>query len=224
MLVLSACAGPRPAVQAGLDQPVERYFGWFRTVAASDLRQACGDGRERYRFVYNGRYDEQLRVYDVDAAPARAAPTGGELAAYVRGQPNLLELNIEDPLATWRGRRGARSLSAAEMAALRDAVAADGLGSGGSAGLRLPSDSFYWLAAGCRDGRFVYGAWRYANPAFAALRFPALLLAWDQTGEPFNPPRPSLGLAETPRQAVYFELSVGADGLAGVPDLGAVGR
>ena len=58
---LSACT-----YQGHIDEPVTVKATWYSYLAGDDIRQTCvPNGLPRYRLVYNGRYEEQLRSYDL---------------------------------------------------------------------------------------------------------------------------------------------------------------
>lgn len=206
---LSACA-----YRGGdIGDPVVRKFTWFSYVAASDLREACvPGGAERYRFVYNGRYLEQVRTYDLTVQPDGS----GLLDVQVAGVADMLEIRDLDLLGPARGTVGQARLAPAEMERFRQDLAASGFDGPAPAGRRLHSESFYWLAAGCRGGAFRYNAWQWPSPRFDALRFPERLFVHDPTGVPVNPPRqadaPPMS-SEDERMAVQFVLTVTENGL-----------
>ena len=56
-------------------------------LAGDDIRQTCGpNGLPRYRLVYNGRYEEQPRSYDLvglDGGGARLAENHGKPSLWV---------------------------------------------------------------------------------------------------------------------------------------------
>ena len=59
MVILGACAS------LGEDHPITQKFNWFAHLGGADIRAACQSGApDRYRFVYNGIYVEQVRSYD----------------------------------------------------------------------------------------------------------------------------------------------------------------
>jgi hypothetical protein len=196
-----------------ISDPVVRKLSWFSYVAARDLRDACVPGAvERYRFVYNGRYLEQVRTYDLAVLPDGS----GVLDVQVAGQPDMLEIRDLDLLGPARGVVGQARLEPAEMAQLRRDLADSGFDGPAPAGRRLDSESFYWLAAACRDGAFRFNAWEWPSPRFDSLRFPERLFIHDPTGVPVNPPRepdePPMS-SEDQRMAVQFVLTVTENGL-----------
>lgn len=190
-LALAACT-----YRPGADNPVARSLTWFSYAGAGDIRAACRPGAaDRFRLIYNGDYDEQVRSYDVTALAADDGPKGGAGAIVeirVRGRADLTRgLALADPFGPWRAEGRLVRIAAGEMAALRQSLRDSGLMRPAPARLRLDSNEFYWLASACLDGRFTVNAWKYPSPRFAALSFPAVLLRHDATGIGLNPPRPA---------------------------------
>lgn len=208
VLALSGCA-----YRGGdIDNPVGRKFSWFSFVEGGDLRATCRPGApDRYRLVYNGVYDEQVRIYELgDGANPR------RLSAHVVAEANLLAADLLDPLGPWRGRGAELVVDADTHARLVQALAAGGAFGPPDAGLELPSRSFYWTAAACHRGAYHFNAWRWPSPEFRQLRFPEALFALDRTGVPVNPPRP---VPDRYRDTDFygdFNLRVGERGLFGV--------
>ena len=187
---LAGCAYHGDSV-TDIDNPGVRKFAWFSFLDGNDIREACAalgpKAPARYRLVYNGQYEEQLRVYEVDAAPSG----GGNLHARAKGHTNLADWWIRDSadlLAPWRWRESRTALSTAEMAQFRKVLADSGYGSGAPQGLRLPSQDFYWVASGCEAGQFHFYAWRAKRGQLDAAKFQDFLLRHDGTGLAFRPP------------------------------------
>ncbi len=213
LLALAGCA-----YRGHIDQPITLKFTWFSYVAGDDIRAACAPGgQDSYRLIYNGSYTEQVRSYEVVGDGAG----GGYYAARVmRGSGlDLNRFSVNDPqaVADWTVSRS--RLTAADMSALRAALAESGAFANDAAGLRLASEQFYWTAATCRDGRFHFNAWLYPSDRYARLRFPAALLEHDRTGIAVNAPRQVVPL-EAARPVTrerdpktHFNLRVGDDGL-----------
>lgn len=223
MAVVLAAGGC--AYRGGTDEPVVRRASWFSYLDGGDLRESCGPGAvDRYRLVYNGRYTEQLRSYEITAD----GMGGGLLVARALNQTNLMELRLDDLQAPWRWKRSEARLAPAEMEALVDALAADGLFGPPPDGLRLRSWEFYWVASACRAGRFHFSAWTQTGDLWNELAFPALLFARDETGVAVNPPwKISAGERFGTRggkgergSELRFTLQVDGDGLGGISALG----
>lgn len=181
LVALAGCA-----YRPGYEDPITRSLSWFSYVGSADIREACVPGSpERYRFVYNGDYDEQIRTYDITVG----ADGGAVMNARVRGETDVTRaFSMTDPLGPWRGWEGEQRLSPEEMAELRSDIDSSGIMSPGPEGLRLVSDEHYWVGVACVDGKFHLNAWKYPSARYAALSFPAFLVQHDPTGVPINPP------------------------------------
>lgn len=226
LLVLTACQ----ADPARMDSPGVQKLTWFSYLDAGDLRRTCGPDRpDRYRLIYNAHYAEQLRSYEVTGSPL-----GGVVEAAVQEGSGIAvsarTIGFDDPFASWAWRRARQPLNPTQMAALRESLAQSGALAPQPAGLRLRSNAFYWIAAGCLGGAPFYHAWLYDEGGFAGLAFPDLLFALDGTGVAVNPPRRRDPAERTsantrPRQSgavariPHFVVQLGEDGLKGVPPL-----
>ncbi len=208
----------------GSDDPISRRFTWFSYLNGDDIRAACAAGaNDRYRFVYNAIYVEQVRTYDFIA--------GGEgndhlLLVRVIGPSDLSQVLVEkgaDLMTPWRGKDETVRLRDEDMGMLKRAMQAGGVFAGGSGGYELSSDSFYWLVGACRDGRFHFNAYLWPSDRFDKTVFPKLLLAWDPTGVPLNEPRPAsffeIHGERKNRNVISFNVRVGDNGLWGVEPL-----
>jgi hypothetical protein len=215
-----------------IDNPAVQKFAWFSFVDGHDIREACAaqaaagelKAPARYRLIYNGQYEEQLRVYEIDAAPSG----GGNLHVRAKGHTNLADWWIRDTadlLAPWRWRESTAALSPAEMAQFRQLLGDSGFGSGAPQGLRLPSRDFYWVAAGCEAGQFHFYAWRAKGGRLDAAKFQDFLLRHDGTGLAFRPPH-VLDLSDSPNRPAggkngrnpssNFTLQVRGEGIGGL--------
>lgn len=182
-VALAACT-----YRPGDDGPLARSLSWYSYAEANDLRGACAPGApDRIRLIYNGRYEEQLRTYDISAGN-----DGAVIEMQVRGDTGdmVKGVTLGDLLGPWRAEKRLVRITAAEMAALRKSLIDSGLTRPAPEKLRFDSDEFYWLANACLDGRFVVNGWKYPSPRFAALSFPAVLLSHDPSGIALNSPRP----------------------------------
>jgi hypothetical protein len=197
-------------VGCSLDNPLGRSLGWFSYLDAADIRNNCAGGTgERYRLIYNAVWGEQVRSYDVAAAPGDASAS---LGARVFFPENLNEINLRDPLDLYRGRLGTVALSPADMAEFRQSLRASDFEAPTPRGLILRSNDFYWIIAACRDGVFHYNAYAYPSARFAAIRFDHWLFEHDPTGVAVSSP----GQRAEDAPHVYFEMMLGAHGLVGV--------
>jgi hypothetical protein len=192
--LLAGCAyqpAGRVGSGSGIDNPVERKFTWFSYLDAADIRNSCASGGpDQYRLIYNGQYYKHVRTYEV------AGGDSPQIVARARGvSGDVLQMgfnSFEELLGPWNFRRSETALSSEEWTKLRDLLHQSGFAGGSQAGLRLHSQDFYWLAAGCEGGKFFYNAWA-VNPQALPLNrtaFQDFLLRHDQTGIAFVPPRP----------------------------------
>lgn len=167
-----------------IGDPITRKFHWFSFIEGEDIRATCQTGTpDRFRLVYNGIYDEQLRIYELDALR-------GLLLVRVVQQGSAARLSSDDPLAPWRAVEEKVQLDEAAYAGLVDSFAAAGMFQPPPVGLELPSRSYYWTAALCKDGRYGFTAWKHPSAAFDALAFARNLFALDPTGIAVNEAKP----------------------------------
>lgn len=196
--------------------PVIRKFHWFSFVEGEDIRSGCQPGSpDRFRLVYNGIYEQQLRIYEF--GPGERV---GErrLDVKVRDQANLTGVTLEDPLAPWRGVEARRPLDGSAYDGLVGALERDGAFGPPAVGLSLPSHSYYWTAASCRQGSYAFTGWAYPSAGFERLEFPARLLALDDTGVAMRPAGPIPVDLERDNKvrfgkALDFTLKIGRNGL-----------
>ncbi|MBR9972425.1 hypothetical protein [Magnetospirillum sulfuroxidans] len=192
--------------------PLTRKFHWFSYVAGDDIRATCQAGTpDRFRLVYNGVYDQQLRLYEVDSVRRL-------LSVKVTAPGNASRLSGDDLLAPWRAVEGSVPLEPAAYAQLVDDFTAAGLFGPPAIGRELPSRGYHWSAASCKDGRFRFTGWTYPDAGFEALPFAVTLFAVDPTGVAVARPGP---IAVDPQyeeklrrgEVTSFSLKVGADGM-----------
>ncbi len=175
-LALAGCA--QPGFEAN---PVTRNFSWFSDLAARDVEAACTDGKTRARLVYNGRYDEQIRRYDL--VPTEA---GWTLEVSVRGHANPLNLSTRDLWQPWRARVASVPVDQATWAPVASGLDRAQAAPRVPTGSDVLSDDLYWLAAECRDGQFRYSAWKVDDWRPEQPAFVAALLALDPLGIPLQ--------------------------------------
>jgi len=161
-----------------------RKFRWYSYLQGDDIRTWCplGSG-DRFRVVYNAIYGEQVRMYDLDAARRF-------LVVHVTQPNDAAVFTLDDPLAPGRAQESRAQLRPAEYDRMIEAFAASGMFAPPPVGLRLPSRSYFWTAAWCRNGTFGFTAWRYPSPSFDAIGFDRLLFALDFTEVPVAQPAP----------------------------------
>lgn len=191
-LLLGACAyqpGGNRGSGMGIDNPVERKFTWFSYLDAADIRNSCAaGGPDQLRIVYNAQFYDQVRAYDLLGG---ASPT---MTARARGSSgNLLNMqfdSFEGMFGPWNFRQSQHPLSAMEWAELNDLLRQSGYGSTSQEGLRLHSQEFYWLVAGCEKGQFHFNAWaeNVRDNKLDRIRFRDFLLQRDATGIGYRPP------------------------------------
>ncbi len=218
LLLASLAAGC--ASRGAVDDPVVRSFTWFPYVGGEDIKAICAPGAsDRYRFVYNGVWDEQVRTYDIVGS---ATGLGAVAKARVFGEFDLRNFALSSPQSVWRGAGSRASLTEDAFDTLRRIVAESPFEGPTPDGRFLRSDEFYWAVSACRGGRFHFNAWTGDMAGFAELPFFDLLLPLDGTGVAVNPPRRlDLGpFDDVPQRfrtaggpTQYFRLQVGANGL-----------
>jgi hypothetical protein len=209
MLVALAGLAACTSYKAEPDNPVERSLTWFSFIGGEDIRAACkADGADRYRFVYNGHYELQIRAYDL--APVSG---GAELTARARGRGgDVKRLAVRQPLGPWQLDRSAARLTDGDAAAIVAALSAAAARAPAAAGQHMESYEFYWLVTACTGGRFRMFVFRRPSTDVNALPFVPLLLAHDDTGVPFEKARDVEGMKDE-----YFGVAVNStgDGLVG---------
>jgi len=171
-----------------LNFPLAQRFLWTGVVNADDLRAGCEAGTpNRWRAVYNGSYEEQLRIYDLTALPEG----GARLQTQVQESADLTRIGVEDPLAPWKWQRSETEVGAAALADFDAALTAEGFGERPPVGTRLDSRGYYWVVTACREGAIDFQVWR--DPQDAPLNeraFVRWLAERDASGLPLAPPRP----------------------------------
>jgi hypothetical protein len=211
-VVLGACVAQGPA-----EDPVSRSFTWFSYLSGEDIQRRCeAGGRDRWRFVYNAVWGEQVRSYDL---VRDSGGDGATLRARVIGEANLARFDLRDPLEPWRGEEAQAYLPPAAVAELERSLAASDFDAPAPEGTYLRSDGFYWVASACRGGRFHFNAWMAPSPGFDSLAFPAVLYRHDRSGVPPAQARrlylPPMGAKAGESQGRYsfFVVEVGRNGL-----------
>lgn len=218
-LLLAGCT-----YQGDLSTPGAQKLTWFSYLNGDDIRQACSAGApDRYRLVYNGVYEEQLRSYELRIDPGG----GGYYIARAQGAASLTEVTLDDPLAPWRWRTSETALTPAQTEAFRAELRDSGFYAAPPVGKRFYSGFFYWWVVACEDGKMHYNAWEYGSPGFAELSFPEWLYGLDETGLAVNPPREidldkrlrdrtsGTGRASDDDPKLNFEIEMGRDGMVG---------
>lgn len=163
---------------ADIGDPLVRKTQWFSFVDGEDIRATCDAGTpDRFRLVYNAVYDEQIRIYELDSLRRL-------LVIRVIDQGNAARLSTGDPLGPWRAHEEKVQLDQPTYDRLVDSFRQGGMFLTPAAGLELPSRSYYWTAAMCRDGAYGLTAWKYPSAAFDAMGFDQNLFALDPSPIP----------------------------------------
>lgn len=219
-VVLAACAALAACASAGpAGNPVERKLTWFSYLNGDDLRVACRtDEPDRYRMVFNADYNEHVRTYDV----VGDAQGGARVEARVIKAPDLARVDLADPVGAWKGEEAQAWLSPVQYSTLVMRLYESGAFQALPDRLRLPSNGFYWLVSGCRDGRWFFTAYPYPSDRFADIRFAEPLGALGPTGSalprlppPADAPRTLPPGSRQQDGGVFFEIEVARDGLVG---------
>lgn len=209
LVALSAC----DYHPGDLDNPISRKATWFSFLSGDDIRKSCVSGAPDYlRIIYNGRWYEQVRVYQV----VGVAPY--TLNQRVVGPADLSHFDSSLGSEVLAGRVARTDMGEARYRSLAAAVDAAIAAMPPKVDEIMASDSFYWVVSGCRGGKFVFDAWQFGRPGFDRLGFPDQLLASDQSGVAFNPPHEpdSLDLANKPTaDRQRWSLRVYADHVGG---------
>jgi hypothetical protein len=214
MLLLAACrADGVPA------NPIGIKLQWFSFLDGDGFKDRCAEGDpDRYRLIYNARFDEQVRVYDV-------TQYGEEGILVARAVSPGFVLTQAQGFLDFGWHESKARLSAAEFAEFRRRLQQSGFFEPTPVGLELYSPDFYWVGMSCEEGRFHYTAFARPSPEFEALTFPEFLFAHDETDIRVNPPReiPASerfratggGVGPTEDRDPAFRMVVDEDGVAG---------
>jgi len=148
--LVGGCAYHGPS-QSDIDNPAVRKVGWFSYLDGNDIRERCAPGApDRYRLVYNGQYEKQIRSYEITQASPN--PGGAYFIARAIGPTNLAEVELNDLLAPWRWQKSESQLSGGELDQFRDLLTQSGRGQRAPQGKILHSRLFYGVGSGCRGG------------------------------------------------------------------------
>jgi hypothetical protein len=187
VIVLTVVTATLAACMArGVPQdPISMKLQWFSYLDGADIRKSCGPGApDRYRLVYNARYNEQVRTYEVELYEQT-----GRLVA--RATSPGVTLYQTDAGLDFGWQRSERRLDPGLTERFRKALKDSGVYGPTPVELELISWGFYWVVALCEEGRFHFNAFVYPSEAFKRLTFPDYLFAHDATGVRVNPPRPT---------------------------------
>lgn len=167
-----------------MGNPFTRKLQWFSFVEGADIAAACAPGTpDRFRLVYNGIWEQQVRFYEWDSA-------AGTMTVNVIRQGNVATMDLTDPLSPWRADALSVSLDQAAYDRLSAALEQSGGFGPPALGLELPSHSYYWTAATCRRGSYTFTAWAYPSASYDGASFPAALAALDPGRDQIVQPAP----------------------------------
>jgi hypothetical protein len=188
--------------------PVARSFTWYSYLGGEDIRKAClAGGADRYRFVYNGHYELQVRAYDLVPVP-----DGAKLTARARGRSGQINrFSFDEPFGPWALERDVAEITNGQAAAIVGALSEAAAKAPPAAGQSLQSYEFYWIVTGCSEGRFGLWVFRWPKMDIDDLPFVPLLLAHDTTGVPFQKTRQIEGMKS---DAFGIKINDAGDGLA----------
>lgn len=177
-----------PGHEAQAESYLLRSFTWFGFIDGADIRRGCVPGApDRLRFIYNGHWHEQVRVYEY---AERYIGWPGAVTARILTKPDFSNFTPDELVFGSPEPTSIVELPPPGAAAFKSALVADGFLDPVPGDLALPSFGFHWVAVGCLGGRFKANGWLFPGERFERLTFPQRLLALDRTGVPFNPPRP----------------------------------
>ena len=222
MSFLSKCAAGSLALfllagctyDGGIENPLVRKVTWYSFIEGEDLRAACAVNPDTLRLVYNGNYDEQVRIYETTPEP------NGLLTGRVLGPAEVgrVDFYLSDPSAVFAG--------ITSRTPLTDRLRRDLTGSVARAAEAHPmpqeeiyhSAEYYWMVSGCRDGAGFFHGWKAPDVQVLGLPFVSVLKAADATGVGFAPPRPvpravSGAFPVNRDRDIHFRLRVGPDGI-----------
>jgi hypothetical protein len=202
-LALTSCA-----YTGDTGNPIERSLSWYSYIGGEDIRAACrAGGPDRYRFVYNGNYELQIRAYDLTPIL-----DGAELTARARGRSGQINLfSFDEPFGPWSLQRAAVALSNTEASQIATALGTAAAAAPPAAGQSLQSYEFYWIVTGCSGGQFGLWIFRWPKMDIDNLAFVPLLLEHDSTGVPFQKTRQIEGMKAN---AFGIKINDAGDGLA----------
>src|SRR5437867_11809582 len=132
--------------------PIGLMAQWFSFLDGDDIRDSCRPGSgDHYRLIYNARFQEQIRVYDVTSYGQEAI----FLARAVHPGLNFSSPQGFDP--GWQ--KSQTRLASAEFAEFRRRLEQSGFYDPTPVGLELFSTDFYWVGMSCEHGQFHYMAY-----------------------------------------------------------------
>ncbi|WP_139134936.1 hypothetical protein [Magnetovibrio blakemorei] len=218
-LVLALVSSAAACTSTGFtNNPLERKLSWFSYMEGGDIRAACGPATpNRYRLVYNGVYNEQVRTYELIAER--------HLNVGVIEAVDLTQFGegIGGILAPWQAKMVGRDLDQEQSRALVNALAVDGAFGPPAVDTELSSRGFFWTIAACHQGAYHFTALAWPSQAWDDATFDDVLFALDPSPIAVNPPRKTLldriNTGGPKNVESIFNTKVGENGLAGFQPL-----
>ncbi|MBK1667807.1 hypothetical protein CKO28_07135 [Rhodovibrio sodomensis] len=225
-ICFTALAAAGCSYSGGIENPLIRKATWFSYLNGDDIRDRCESLPDRFevRLVYNGKFTEQVRSYEIKSDGAGGARVTARAMPQDAG--NLLKFRLSDPLATGRWEQSTVTLSPAEREQLVARLADSGVFRRAPSGIDLKSWGSYWVSIACRDGEVFFNAWKAGSERWDQQQLWQIVRPLDNTGVPFYEPHPAR-FADSPtitrssgdRQAadIHFLMTTGDNGLIGLP-------
>ena len=216
---LAACT----ATKGSVSNPILRKFQWFSYIEGGDFRDTCGAGAtDQYRLIYNAIHTQQVRIYNISAAPP-TLHTRIISRLDLRGFKFNTLAGLLDP---WRGQTIDIKLSTSELTGLVQDLEDAGVFAKPNVGEELSSKGFFWTIAACHEGQYHFTGFAWPSEAWAKLNFSDRLFRLDLIDVPINLPRKTVTMRQlsktkfsglTPDQE--YHLKVGENGLVGFRSL-----
>jgi hypothetical protein len=195
-----------------ISNPVQRKLSYFSHINGDDIRAACHPGADdRLRLTFNGRYQDQVRLYDLAPEGGRPILREKVLGTLILNQGLSLD-TLGDQLT---GQDYSRPMGSDQAQALWQAMSDAGALTPVQAGQRLDSDDLWWAAVGCYQGRVFFHTWNHSQTSGAPPFFD-LIQALDMTDRAWPGPKapPVIGF-NTPKdrsERTHFIMETGKDG------------
>lgn len=196
-----------------ISNPVVRKVAYFSYLNGDDIRAQCHPGADDHlRVVFNGRYNDQVRIYNLTSDAGRPVLHEKILTDTVVNQG----FTINDLGSRLSGQDYTTRLSASEARALWSAMDKAGTFAPPVEGTRLQSDTLWWLAVGCHGGQPFFHTWRQTRDSGVPSFFQAISEK-DPSGLPFpsadTPPLTRFDSPSDRSKYTSFTLEVGSGGL-----------
>jgi hypothetical protein len=206
--LLSACAS-----NGDISDPLRRKMSYFSHINGDDIRATCQPGAaDRMRLTFNGRYQDQVRIYDLQHTDDKPVLNEKVLSDLIINQGFTLS-SLVDSLS---GTDSQTPLTDSKADALWQTMVASGALTPATPGQRLESDSLWWMATGCHSGQTFFHVWEQTEqsgppPFFDMIRaLDASDLAWPAVAPP---PVTTLNSPRDYSEKTHFVLETTASGL-----------